>query len=108
MAKIKITNTRIFAKHGGTIKNMDVEITDSELNFKETNIAYSVDESVAIIERLGKAGYQSKISEIISELKKAPPEQQEEIVKRSFLSKVFSRIKDVKPLIESLLLLAKF
>ncbi|WJJ96568.1 hypothetical protein [Algibacter luteus] len=103
MAKIKLDNVKIIATNGGSIKNYnDVEITNSSMEFKESGIDFTMDESIVIIEELAKKGYKKQISELIETLKESKPEEREEIVKKSFLTKALNKVKDFKPLVDIL------
>jgi hypothetical protein len=103
MSKIKIDNVKIVAKNGGSIKNYDnIEITNSSMDFEQNGIDISMDESVAIIQKLADYGYKKQISDLIIKLKKSEPAEREEIVKKSFLTKVLKGIRNIKPLIDIL------
>ncbi|PHR31141.1 MAG: hypothetical protein COA38_08845 [Fluviicola sp.] len=103
MAKIKMTNVKINATNGGTIKNYDsIEYDNVEMNFTNNNIEYITDESVAILDKVKNSIDSHEILELIKTLKLAKPEEQEKIIKKSFFSKFIKGLKDVKPIIELL------
>jgi hypothetical protein len=103
MSKIIMNNVTVHAKSGGSIKNCDVEMTNTQLNFTEDNIDISTDESVAIVQSIVESGYQSDLVKLVSLLKSTPEAEQEQVVKASALSKFLTGVKDFKPMIELLL-----
>ena len=104
MAKFKMTNVKITATDGGSVHNYDdVEITDSTLIFEAKNIDFTRDESLAIIDKLVEAGYKEQISEIIKKLDGANFKEQEDIIKKSFLTKVITGVKEIVPIVNLLL-----
>jgi hypothetical protein len=104
MAKIIMNNVKITATNGGSIKNYDsVEINNSEMNFTGNNIDFHTDEALAIIREVIASGHQENLTEIIKLLKLSEPSKQVDVVKKSFLSKFLTGVKDAKPLIELLL-----
>ena len=107
MAKIKMTNVKINATNGGTIKNYEsVEYENVEMTFTDKNIDYITDESIAILEKVRNSVDSKDMVELIKNLKIADPEKREELVKKSFFSKFVKKVKDINPLIKLLLTLS--
>ena len=107
MSKVIMDNVKITAKSGGTLKNVDLIVKNSEFTFSESSFDVSTDESVAIVQELIKSGMQDQLVAVIRALKESSPEHHQEIVSKSFLSKYRPTLKDVGALILLLLSLAK-
>jgi hypothetical protein len=105
MSKIKMSNVKITATNGGNIHNYNnIEITDSILKFKDNGFNITMDESVNFIEQIAKARPENlyEMHKVINALKIAKPEIHEEIVRKSFLQRFLSGVKDIKPFIDIL------
>jgi len=97
-------NVKVTAKNGGSIKNYEVEIRNSEFIFEENNMDFSVDEFVATVDSIIDAGLKDQLVSVIQALKGSnTPEKSAEIIKGSSLSKFFKTAKDSKPLVDMLI-----
>ncbi len=105
MSKILMNNVKITATNGGKIHNYDsIEINDSILQFTENSIDFTIDESVSVIDKLTQVPDVNidDLKEIIAVLKNTEPDKQEAILRKSFLHKFITGVKDIKPFVDIL------
>ncbi len=107
MAKIILKNVKMTAPNGGTIRNYEsVEMDNVEMNFSENAIDFLTDENVAIFREAVKSMTGQEIVELAKELLSKPGEEIS-VIRKSKLSKISGYIKEVKPLVNWIIELAK-
>ena len=100
-----MNNVKITGANGGKIHNYDsIEINDSILEFTENSIDFTIDESISIIDKLtkNKNVNPEELHKIIAILKNTEPQKREEVLRKSFLQKFISGVKDLKPFVDIL------
>jgi len=101
-------NVKIKAANGGSIKNYEsVEMNDVEMEFTGSSIDFVTDEKVAIFRNDIKAMTPNEIVSLAKALQKQSPEIQKSVLKKSKLSKALGYVKEVKPLVNWIIELAK-
>ena len=108
MSKIVMKNVKINAKSGGTIKNYEsVEMDNVEMNFTESSIDFLTDENVAILRSAIQSMSGEDVIALAKELGSSEPSEQETILKKSKLKVILGYVKDIKPLVNWIIELAK-